>query len=76
MNIKSELNSIFFNVLKVSKTKNRNEVTSKKIKKWDSINHVRLILVIESKFGLKIDPDESIELMSYNEIYKFIKNKD
>ena len=46
------------------------------MQKWDSINHVRLILVIESKFGLKIDPDESIELMSYNEIYKYIKNKD
>ena len=75
MNIKSELNSIFFNVLKVSKTKNRMR-SHLKNKKWDSINHVRLILVIESKFGLKIDPDESIELMSYNEIYKYIKNKD
>tara|TARA_B100001758_G_C18327730_1_gene566968 strand:+ start:486 stop:725 length:240 start_codon:yes stop_codon:yes gene_type:complete len=68
-----ELDKLFHIILKVPKSKSRNSIEFNKIKKWDSLNHVKLILSIESKFNIKIDPETSTELMSYNKISNFIK---
>ena len=73
--VKQELDKLFFLILKVSKSKKRESVEFKNIKKWDSLNHVKLILSIESKFKVKIEPEKSIQLMSYNKIFNFLKIK-
>ena len=69
-NIKKDLDDLFFLILKIPKKKNKNNLNFKN-KKWDSINHINLILSIESKFKIKITPEQNYNLNSYKKILLF-----
>tara|TARA_Y100000389_G_C17468728_1_gene528246 strand:- start:780 stop:1013 length:234 start_codon:yes stop_codon:yes gene_type:complete len=73
--IKKKLDDIFFVILKLPKKKDKSEVNFKNVRKWDSLAHVNLLLSIESTFGIKIDPDDGIKLLSYKSIIKYLKKK-
>mgnify|MGYP001226308129 CR=1 FL=1 len=47
LKIREELNNIFEIVLKVPPKKSKINLNYKNVKKWDSLNHVKLILVLE-----------------------------
>ena len=70
--IENKLNKIFSVVFDL-KDKNIKNATFENVKKWDSMSHLNLILAIESIFKIKVDPDESINFLSYRNIYNFIK---
>ena len=72
---KNNLDELFYLIFKIPKNKNKKKLSFKNVKKWDSLNHVNLILSIESKFQIKIEPEESMNLLSYNKIYSFLKKK-
>lgn len=40
---------------------------------WDSINHVRLLLAIESEFGFRFDLNESEGLMNVGQLVEVIQ---
>ncbi len=71
--IKNKLDHIFYVVLKIAKSKNKKNLNFKNVKKWDSLNHINLILAIESKFRIKIKPEQNFKLNSYNKIFVFLK---
>ncbi len=73
--IKKVLDDLFFTVLKVPKSKNKNNLNFKNVKNWDSVNHINLILSIESKFKIKITPEKNFNLNSYKKILLFLKNR-
>tara|TARA_B100000963_G_scaffold269345_1_gene237500 strand:- start:14932 stop:15165 length:234 start_codon:yes stop_codon:yes gene_type:complete len=73
--IQKNLDELFHLILKVPKKKDKKKINFKNLKTWDSINHIKLILAIESKFNIKINPDISVKLMSYMEILNFLKKK-
>jgi acyl carrier protein len=39
---------------------------------WDSLNHVTLMLAIEQRFHVFIQPDQSAKLANVGELYKLI----
>jgi len=47
-----KLKEIFCKILKISKTKYTDKISVQNVKKWDSLNHLRLILEIERKFKI------------------------
>ena len=71
--IKNKLDHIFYVVLKIAKSKNKKNLNFKNVKKWDSLNHINLILALESKFKIKITPEQNFKLNSYNKIFIFLK---
>jgi acyl carrier protein len=73
--VKNNLDDLFYLILKVPKKKDKKKINFNNLKTWDSINHIKLILAIESKFKTRINPDISVKLMSYQEIFNFLKNK-
>ncbi len=73
---KDKLDSLFCLIFKISKSKNKKNLNHKNVKRWDSLNHLNLILAIESKFNIRIMPEESIDLMSYKKILTFLKKKE
>ena len=75
-NTKEKLDDLFYLIFKVPKNKNKNNLNFENVKKWDSLNHVNLILSIESKFKIKIDPERSMNLLSYKDIYDFLKSNE
>lgn len=43
-----------------------NEATSvDTVERWDSLNHLNLILALESEFGVSFSEEQSVEIMNY-----------
>ena len=70
-NIEKKLNKIFSIVFSL-KPNHIKKANLNNVKKWDSLNHLNLILAIESSFKIKINPDDSLNLVSYKKIYSFL----
>lgn len=49
--------------------------TSKQIKKWDSVGQIRLILLIEKNFKIRIDQSNYENLLSIKNITSYIKKR-
>ena len=73
---KDKLDSLFYLIFKIPKSKDKKNLNYKNVKRWDSLNHLNLILAIESKFNIRIMPEEGIDLMSYKKIITFLKKID
>jgi citrate synthase len=43
------------------------------IPEWDSLNHVKLMLALESNFGKEIDEDLMVELTTIRAIREFVE---
>lgn len=70
-----ELKKIFTIIFKLRPNNIKKTTNFRNVKNWDSLSHVKLIMSIESKFKISIDPDEALKLLSFNDIYNFIKKK-
>ncbi len=38
------------------------------VENWDSLQHVNLIMALEEDFGLQIDVDDALEMVSFPEV--------
>ncbi len=73
--IENKLKEVFSNIFKISVKKINKKTNFKNLKKWDSLNHVKLIMAIESEFKLSINPDDSVNFLSFETILKYLKKK-
>ncbi|MDQ2877781.1 MAG: acyl carrier protein [Pseudomonadota bacterium] len=51
------------------------ETTSADIEDWDSIGHIRLVLAIEEKFGIRFEPKEVVGLKNLGDLVDQIARK-
>lgn len=42
---------------------------------WDSVNHMHLVVALEEEFGIEFQDDEAVELISYELIRSYLKEK-
>jgi acyl carrier protein len=75
ISIEKNLKKIFSVIFQINEKNIKLSSGFKNIKKWDSLNHVKLIMAIESKFNISIDPEESLQLVSFGQILKYLKKK-
>jgi acyl carrier protein len=47
--------------------------TSASLERWDSINHIHLVVALEGEFGVSFDPEHAIELTSIREIERALR---
>ena len=45
------------------------------IQSWDSLHHINLILALEREFGTTFAPEEIIEMVSFQDVLKVLKQK-
>ncbi len=45
------------------------------IEKWDSLNHVKLILSLEEEFGITFEEEDVMDMISYELICMVVKEK-
>ncbi len=38
------------------------------VENWDSLQHVNLIMALEEEFGVQVDVDDALEMVSYPEV--------
>ena len=43
--------------------------------KWDSMNHLNLIVELEMEFGVSFEPEEIAVMRSYDDVLRIIKTK-
>lgn len=43
--------------------------------KWDSMNHLNLVVELEMAFGVSLEPEEIALMRSYDDVLRIIKNK-
>lgn len=69
------LNKVFCKVFKDDSIQLLEEMTSNDIEKWDSINHLILMVEIEKEFKFKFSTQDIRELKNVGDILKIIKSK-
>ena len=73
--IYSKLSKIFDAIFDLKKKKLKKLTNSKDISNWDSLNNLKLIIVLEKEFKIKFDPDEIVEIKNVGELIKSIEKK-
>ena len=66
---------IFDDIFDLKKKKLKKSTNAKDISNWDSINNLKLIIVLEKEFKINFDPDEIVETKNVGELIKSIENK-
>ena len=73
--IYSKFSKIFDDIFDIKKIKLKKTTSAKDISNWDSINNLKLIIVLEKEFKIKFEPDEIVEIQNVGELIKSIENK-
>ena len=66
---------IFDDIFNLKKIKLKKLTNANDISNWDSINNLKLIIVLEKEFKINFDPDEIVETKNVGELIKSIENK-
>ena len=74
-NIYLRLSKIFDDIFDIKKIKLKKTTNAKDISNWDSINNLKLIIVLEKEFKIKFDPDEIVDIKNVGELIKSIEKK-
>ena len=59
--------------LRVPEDRVRDELSFGAIPEWDSLNHVDLMVALETEYGVTIDEDHMVELTTVRAIRAFIE---
>ena len=51
------------------------DTTSDVVEEWDSLGHIRLVLAVESKFGVRFQPSEVVGLKNLGELADLVAQK-
>lgn len=43
--------------------------------KWDSMNHLNLIVELEMEFGVSFEPEEIAQMRNFEEVMRIVKRK-
>ncbi len=68
MDIQEKVIQVLVNVFQVSPSKISTKTTSDDVEKWDSMNHINMILVLEQEFGIRYDEEQVVSMLSAGEI--------
>lgn len=74
-NILEELQPVFREVFDDNSIVLTNATNADTIEDWDSLSHIRLIMAIEKKFGIKFSYDELQNMKNVGEAAEIINRK-
>ena len=70
-----KLEKVLQDFFKNKELKIKNNTKIKDIKKWDSLNHIKIIVILEKKFNIKFSGDQVYNVKNINDILKNINKK-
>ena len=73
--MEQELKQIMSNVFEIEEDEITDESSMGNIENWDSLKHLNLIIAIEEHFGISITEDEMVEMTSFVDIKRILRDK-
>ncbi len=69
-----KLKKVIATVFKINVSDVNDDSSVDTVELWDSLNHLNLVLAIESEFNISLSEDQAVEIMSYP-LIKIILNE-
>ena len=73
--MKNELIKLMSTAFSIDISQINEKTASTDTARWDSINHLNLIITLEEHYGIKFSSDEIVELVDFKAIEKCVKEK-
>ena len=75
LNAKQELKKIMAELFDIKEDEITDESSMDNIVKWDSLNHINLIMTIEEQFRITMNADDIIEMTSFAKIKHILRGE-
>ena len=73
MTVHERVRGIFADVFDDPDFQLRDDLKAEDVKGWDSLNHINLIVGIESEFGVQFDVEEIAELSRVGDLFALLE---
>lgn len=73
--MKEEIKKIMASVFLIEADSISDDISQMNFEKWESLQHLILIVSIESEFGVSFEPEEIVEMTNLSLIEKYLKQK-
>ena len=73
--MKNEIKKVMASVFLVDENEISDDISQSNFEKWESLQHLMLIVDIESEFGVSFEPEEIVEMTSLELIKKYLVQK-
>lgn len=74
--MEEKIQKIMANLFDVSIEEITDESSPSNIKKWDSLNHIKLVVALEEEFNVKFSNLEVLDMQTYKLVLLAIKNSE
>ena len=75
MSILDQVRTAAADVLRVPLERITEASTPESVESWDSVEHLNLILALETQFGIEFEPEEMEQMKSIGEIARLVESK-
>lgn len=75
MEVKKQIYALVSEIFKIPENEIQDNMTSFQIKEWDSLNQLRLITAIETKFGIVLEAQEIFRIVNIKSITQIVSEK-
>jgi len=69
-----KLKKIVANILKIEINDITSQTSSKDIESWDSFNTLNIVVEVEKEFGIDINLEELVNLLTFEDLKNILKN--
>lgn len=65
VSIENKLKTVFSDVFGIETEEIDSKSSPDSIENWDSLKHVVLVVALEQEFGIKVEPENAMEMISF-----------
>jgi acyl carrier protein len=71
----AKLTNVFHDVFDDDELVLRSDMTAKEVPEWDSLSHIRLVLTVQQKFGVKFSAAQTTNLKNVGDLVALIQSR-
>jgi acyl carrier protein len=73
--MEEKVKQVLANIFAVDISSINDDSAPGKIKTWDSLRHMKMVLALEDEFGIEFEPEDISQMLNYKLIISIIKEK-
>jgi len=73
--MEQKLKMVMADVFEISPDKIDGSTTMDSVEEWDSLKHIELLTMVEEKFGIELEMEEMIEMLTFDDIKRILSSK-